>query len=72
MPTLAAAKEPGTTYSASQLVQKAMEFINKKYQDGEGIDGYTAYLLTLSGEGLGSEKWTYNSKTVKWDLTQVL
>ncbi|MEG6521814.1 S-layer homology domain-containing protein [Desulfotomaculum sp. 1211_IL3151] len=71
IPNLAVASEPGKTYTASQLSQKAIEFIHKQYQAGEKIDGYTAYVLALGGEDLGSEKWTNNGKTLKQEIKEL-
>ncbi|GAB6181809.1 hypothetical protein JCM14036_31280 [Desulfotomaculum defluvii] len=68
---MAAASEPGESYTASQLSQKAIEFIHKQYKAGVKIDGYTAYVLTLSGEDLGSEKWTNNGKTLKKEIVEL-
>lgn len=57
--------ETGDSYTAEELAGKAIDFIKQKFDDGEEIDGYTAYLLTLAGEDLTSAKWTRNNKTLK-------
>ncbi|NPV73670.1 MAG: DUF4430 domain-containing protein [Pelotomaculum sp.] len=57
--------------TSAEMAQRAVEFINEKYQDGEKIDGFAAYVLKLAGEDLASEKWTgspeytSNNKTLK-------
>jgi hypothetical protein len=62
------ASEEPSVYSAGDLAGKAIDFINDKYQNGEKIDGYTAYVLTLAGEDLASGKWSNNGKTVKQEI----
>lgn len=62
------AAEEIPVYSAAEMAGKAVDFINDKYKDGEEIDGYTAYVLTLAGEDLESGKWTRNGKSVKKEI----
>ncbi|WP_286723756.1 prenyltransferase/squalene oxidase repeat-containing protein, partial [Pelotomaculum sp. PtaB.Bin117] len=53
------------TVSVAGMATKAVEFINTKYQSGESIDGYAAYVLDLAGEDLMAVKWTAGGKTLK-------
>ncbi|MFZ5652133.1 MAG: S-layer homology domain-containing protein [Bacillota bacterium] len=50
------------------MAGKAVDFINQKYQAGEKIDGYTAYVLAMAGEDLATAKWTRNGKTLKSEM----
>ncbi|ADL07128.1 S-layer homology domain-containing protein [Thermosediminibacter oceani] len=56
------------SYTADQLAEKAVEFINSKFKSGEKVDGYTAYVLALAGEDLSSEKWTRNDLSLKEEI----
>lgn len=53
------------TASVAGMATKAVDFINTKYHSGEAVDGYTAYVLDLSGEDLEAVKWTTGNKTLK-------
>ncbi|MBU7005857.1 S-layer homology domain-containing protein [Phosphitispora fastidiosa] len=64
----AAAEESTVTYSADELADKAVEFINGKFVSGEGIDGYTAYILTIAGEDLTSGQWIRDGKSLKREI----
>ncbi|MDN5331084.1 MAG: hypothetical protein PWP45_309 [Tepidanaerobacteraceae bacterium] len=66
--TAAQAATQAESYTAKQLADKAVQFINDRYKAGEKIDGYTAYVLTLAGEGLSSEKWSRNGESLKEEI----
>jgi len=55
----------GGTLSTAEMSAGAVDFINTKYQSGENIDGYAAYILDLAGENLAADKWTAGNKTLK-------
>jgi len=55
----------GNTLSAAEMAARAIDFINTKYKSGENIDGYAAYVLTLAGEDLATDKWTVDNKSLK-------
>jgi hypothetical protein len=59
----------GEMLTAAEMAAKAVEFINGKYQEGETIDGYTAYILKLAGADLAGEKWTRGPERVADDQT---
>lgn len=63
----------GGSLTAEQMAEKAVDFINVKYQAGENIDGYAAYALKLAGENLAAPKWTGNSdfKTLKSKIEEL-
>ncbi|TYP54201.1 S-layer homology domain-containing protein [Thermosediminibacter litoriperuensis] len=65
---LTAARAASGSYTSDQLAAKAVEFINDKFKSGEKIDGYTAYVLTLAGENLASQKWTRNNLSLKEEI----
>lgn len=64
----AGAEEGTTLYSAGEMAARAVEFINQKYLAGGLVDGYSAYVLTLVGEDLDSQKWTRNGRTLKSEI----
>jgi len=66
--TAAQAATQTESYTAKQLADKAVQFINDRYKAGEKIDGYTAYVLTLAGEDLSSEKWSRNGESLKEEI----
>ncbi|HHW02178.1 MAG TPA: DUF4430 domain-containing protein [Thermoanaerobacterales bacterium] len=57
-----------STYTAKELADRAIQFINEKYKAGEKIDGYTAYVLELAGEDLSSEKWTRDGISLQQEV----
>lgn len=65
----------GSTLSNDEMAAGAIDFINNKYQSGEALDGYTAYVLCLAGENLAADEWTTGNKTLKnriEDLSELL
>lgn len=54
-----------STLSQEEMASAAVDFINNKYQSGETLDGYTAYVLGLAGEDLAIEEWATGNKTLK-------
>ncbi|MCF6096902.1 S-layer homology domain-containing protein [Thermovorax subterraneus] len=66
--TAAQAATQAESYTAKQLADKAVQFINDRYKAGEKIDGYTAYVLTLAGEDLSSEKWSRNGESLEDEI----
>lgn len=44
-------------FTATELTDKAVDFIKGKYKAGEKIDGYAAYVLSRAGQDLGSKEW---------------
>ena len=58
-----------TAYTASELAEKAVQFIYDQYQAGEEIDPYAAYVLTLAGEDLAGvrepQKWIKDNQPLK-------
>lgn len=78
VPGKAMAADQAAAYSAQELAAKAIKFIFDRYQAGEKIDGYAAYVLTLAGENLGDEQkwtggkqWTKDDKTLKGSLEKL-
>ncbi|QGP93867.1 S-layer homology domain protein [Neomoorella glycerini] len=78
VPGKAMAADAATIYSAQDLATKAVKFISDRYQAGEKIDGYAAYVLTRAGENLGDEQkwtggkqWTKDDKTLKGSLEKL-
>ncbi|WP_258359602.1 S-layer homology domain-containing protein [Moorella sulfitireducens] len=71
IPEKAIAADQSTTYTVQELKDKAVEFIYQSYKDGEDIDGYTAYLLTLAGEDLGGVKWSTENGTLKKNIEEL-
>ncbi|MDD3895041.1 MAG: S-layer protein, partial [Syntrophomonadaceae bacterium] len=55
----------GSTLSSTEMTDGAVDFINTKYQSGENVDGYAAYVLDLAGEDLTADEWTTGNKTLK-------
>lgn len=55
----------GGTLSSTEMADGAVDFINTKYQNGEDVDGYAAYVLGLAGEDLAADEWTAGNKTLK-------
>ena len=51
------------TYTIQELKGKAIDFIHDKYQAGEKIDGYTAYVLTAAGADVSA--WVYNNASFR-------
>ncbi|MBC7324952.1 MAG: S-layer protein, partial [Moorella sp. (in: Bacteria)] len=71
VPDKAVAAAQAAAYSAQELAVKAVKFISGRYQAGEKIDGYTAYLLTLAGEDLSSSQWTKDGVTLKGSIEKL-
>jgi|GEM_PF-738369 len=72
VPDKAMAADQAVAYTAQELAAKAIKFINDRYQAGEKIDGYTAYILTLAGENLEDKvKWTKNEETLKSSIEKL-
>ncbi|PRR72841.1 S-layer homology domain-containing protein [Moorella stamsii] len=72
VPGKAMAADQAVAYTAQELAAKAIKFINDRYQAGEKIDGYTAYILTLAGENLEDKvKWTRNEETLKSSIEKL-
>jgi len=55
-------------YTAAELADKAVEFINEAYVSGERLDGYTAYVLTLAGEDPAGEGWRHDGQSLKGEI----
>lgn len=55
----------GSTLTHDEMTSGAIDFINNKYQSGEALDGYTAYVLNLAGEDLAADEWSAGNKTMK-------
>lgn len=66
-----AAAEIPDSLAASVLSDRAVTFLNKKFQSGEEIDGYTAYVLTLAGEQLGTGIWSKDGVSLNQQLAKM-
>lgn len=53
------------TIVAADIVKKTVEFIKEKFDEGEKLDAYAAYVLTLAQEDLGT--WS-RSSSLKADI----
>ncbi|KUK11121.1 MAG: S-layer domain protein [Clostridia bacterium 41_269] len=55
----------GAASTYEQLISKAVEFNLNAYVSGSKLSAYDAYVLTLAGEDVSVQKWTYEGLSLK-------